>query len=298
MAAAEIRSGGDQKKLFWAIGLGVVAIIAMWWTFFGFGGSSKPQRAVGPTASPTPAQRQPTQRTNTAAVDPRDMTVVDSSIRLPAVPEPRRNIFAYYEPPPTPAPQLPTPSPSPPPPILLASISPANVYAKTEDFLLEVRGDKFSPATQITIDGRPVTTNYIGPQQLSTTVPAAVIANPGQRTILVKSSDGQLFSNPAVLTVNAPPTPNYNYIGLIGKRVNIGDTAYLQDKSSKEIISVQRGDPLSGRFKVISISDHEVVVVDTNLKIKHKLQLTNEGDKGPYPQGRPTPRVQSEDDEP
>jgi hypothetical protein len=35
--------------------------------------------------------------------------------------------------------------------------------------------------------------------------------------------------------------PNYNYVGLIGKpRYN--DTAVLQDKSSKDILNVQRGD--------------------------------------------------------
>lgn len=129
-------------------------------------------------------------------------------------------------------------------------------------------------------------------------VPAAVIANPGQRQIVVRSSDNTIFSNPVSLSVAAPPTPNYTYVGIIGKRQNIGDTALLQDKSSKEILSIQRGDVLSGRFRVTSISDHELVVVDTTLKIKHTLQLTGEGDKGPYPIGRPTPKVQSEDDEP
>jgi hypothetical protein len=129
-------------------------------------------------------------------------------------------------------------------------------------------------------------------------VPAAVIANPGQRQVVVRSSDGALSSNQLSLSVAAPPTPNYTYVGFIGKPRHIGDTALLQDKSSKEILSIQRGDVLGGRFRVTSISDRELVVVDTNLKIKHTLQLTNEGDKGPYPLGRPTPKVQSEDDEP
>ena len=301
MAAAEIRSSSDQKKLYWAIGLGVVALIAVWWTFFGFGGSSRQGKsAAGPTSSPSPGQTGKQQQSppNSPAVDPRDYTPVDSDITLPFVPEPRRNIFAFYVPTPTPPPKEVPASPIPTPPLLLASISPASVYAKTEDFLLEARGDKFTPAMQIVIDGRQFPTNYISPQQVSTTVPAAVIANPGQRSIKVQTSDGQLYSNPLSLAVNAPPTPNYNYVGIIGKPRHIGDTALLQDKSTKEIISVQRGDPLAVRFKVISISDHELVVVDTNLKIKHTLQLTNESDKGSYPVGRPTPKVQSEDDEP
>ena len=100
------------------------------------------------------------------------------------------------------------------------------------------------------------------------------------------------------MNVTAPPTPNYTYVGIIGKPRHIGDTALLQDKSNKEIFSVQRGDLLGGRFRVTSISDRELVVVDTNLKIKHTLALTNEGEKSRFPQGRPTPKVAAEDDEP
>jgi hypothetical protein len=98
--------------------------------------------------------------------------------------------------------------------------------------------------------------------------------------------------------VTAPPVPNYNYVGLLGKPRHIGDTAMLQDKNSKEVVSVQRGDVVGGRFRVTSIADREVVLVDTNLKIKHLLALTNDGERGSFPQGRPTPKVASEDDEP
>ena len=101
-----------------------------------------------------------------------------------------------------------------------------------------------------------------------------------------------------VTTLTPFPPPNYNYIGIIGKPRHIGDTALLQDKSNKEILGVQRGDVVGGRFRVTSISDRELVLVDTNLKIKHLIAMTNEGDKGSFPQGRPTPRVASEDDEP
>jgi len=63
------------------------------------------------------------------------------------------------------------------------------------------------------------------------------------------------------------------------------------------MLNVQRGDLLGGRFRVTSISEKEVVLTDTNLKIKHELALTNQGEKG-NPLQRPTPRVESEDDEP
>jgi hypothetical protein len=96
--------------------------------------------------------------------------------------------------------------------------------------------------------------------------------------------------------VAAPPTPNYSYIGIIGTHKFV-DTAILQDKASKETLNVQRGDILGGRFRVTSISEKEIVLVDSNLKVKHTLAMTTQGDRG-NPLQRPTPRVDSEDDEP
>jgi len=299
MAAAEIRTSSDQKKLFWAIGLGIVAIIALWWVFIGFGSSRPPVRTSSASSAPSPAPRNasPAQRSQ-PELNPFDLTPVEVGISRPLVAEPGRNIFAFYVPTPKPSPLPPTPTPTKPPEILLASTSPSSAVAQTEEFSLEVRGDKFTPTVSIMIEGRPFPTKYISPQQLSTTVPASVIANPGSRKIEVKSGDGSIFSNTLSLSVTAPPVPNYIFVGIIGKPRHIGDTALLQEKSTKEIVSAQRGDVIGGRFRVTSISDREMLVVDTSLKIKHPLKLTNEGDKGGYPLGRPTPKVQSEDDEP
>jgi hypothetical protein len=180
--------------------------------------------------------------------------------------------------------------------VLLASISPANVYAKTGDFTLELSGDKFVPQMRVVIDNNELSTRYINPQQLSASVPAAMIASPGARQVMVRSGDARLYSNTQTISVAAPPTPNYSYIGIIGTPKYI-DTAILQDKSSKETLNVQRGDLLGGRFRVTSISEKEVVVVDSNLKVKHTLAMTSQGDRG-NPLQRPTPRVESEDDEP
>ena len=63
------------------------------------------------------------------------------------------------------------------------------------------------------------------------------------------------------------------------------------------MINAYRGDVLGGRFRVTSISEKELVLVDTNLKIKHTIAMS-EADKGGGPLSRPTPRVDSEDDEP
>jgi len=203
-------------------------------------------------------------------------------------------------PPPAPSPtaQQPTPTPTPPPPLLLASVSPSNVYARSADFKLEVAGDKFTPATKIYLDGRELQTSYISPQQLSANVTAAMIAAPGSRNVIVRSADNSLYSNPAMLSIAAPPTPNYVYVGIISPHTRVEDTALVQDKSNKNILNVHRGDVLSGRFRVTSISEKELVMTDTTLKIKHTLAMA-EGDKSAgNPLTRPTPRVESEDDEP
>jgi hypothetical protein len=148
------------------------------------------------------------------------------------VPEPARNIFAFYEKPvalPTPV-VTPTSTPTPTPPVLLAAISPPNVYAKTADFTLEVTGDKFTPEMRIFVDGRELATKYKGPQQMSAPMTAAMIAVPGLRQVGVR-------------------TP-------------------------------------------------EIVFIDTNLKIKHTLSMTEGERTAGAPSSRPTPRVDAEDDEP
>jgi hypothetical protein len=180
--------------------------------------------------------------------------------------------------------------------VLLANLSPATVFARTSDFTLEVAGDKFTPQMRVVIDGNELPTRFLGPQQVSATVPAALIANPGARQVMLRSADGKLYSNSATLNIGAPPTPNYTYVGIIGTPRYI-DTAILQDKSSKEILNIQRGDLLGGRFRVTSISEKELVLIDNNLKIKHTLAFSTQGERG-NPLQRPTPRVESEDDEP
>lgn len=304
MQVSDLRNPNERNKLILAAGLGIVALVFLWWTFFGFGGGSNPQ-STRPTAQASPGSP------NRGIARPSPQTVVefkgDDLERLRPInvsgtpisaPDAKRNIFVYYEPPkPTPKVSIvPTPTPTPPPPVLLATLSPNNVYARTGDFTLEVSGDKFSPQLRVIIDNNDLPTRYVNPQQLTASVPAALIANPGSRQVSVRTPDGSLYSNSQSLSISAPPTPNYSYIGIIGTPKYI-DTAILQDKATKDTLNVQRGDLLAGRFRVTSISEKEVVVVDSNLKVKHTLSMTVANERG-GPQARPTPRVDSEDDEP
>lgn len=303
MQLTDIRNPNERKKLIGAGILGMLAIALLWWTFVGFGapakvsptGGSDPKTSASNRSASSKGQSQSVVEVREDILD--QLRPVNFEYSLPYAQEPKRNIFVYYEPPkkleiiPTP----PTPTPTPTPPVLLAGLSPANVFARTGDFKLEISGDKFTAQLKVLIDNNEVPTRYISPQQVSATVAAVVIANPGARQVMLRSSDGTLYSNSAALTVAPPPIPNYNYVGIFGTVRHI-DTAIVQDKASKEILNIQRGDLLEKKFRVTSISEKELILVDNNLKIKHTLAFSNQGERG-NPLQRPTPRAEGEDDE-
>jgi hypothetical protein len=288
----------EKKKMIAAAVLGVAAIAVLGYVFFG--GSSTRTTTTNAIARSSPT---PTRITSTPPLSAADNVPDDPSVFQPvayngtsaAAAEADRNIFAYYEPPPVQVkvPYVPTPTPVPPPPLTASSLMPNSIYARTGDFSLQIMGDKFTPALHITIDGRDLPTRFINAQQLFTTVPSALITNPGPRQVSVRSNDGKLYSNIITLTVTPPPVPNYNYIGIIGKP-RFNDTAVLQDKSSKDLINVQRGDVLGGRFRVNSISEKEIVLVDTTLKIRHTIGFTADASTT-NPQFRPPVRVSDEE---
>ena len=307
MPLVDLSKPGEKKKLIFAGVLGLAAIITLWWVLIGFD-SGTPKTTPRAAASPTPQPRnaQNTQRPTGPGPVPevKDLAVYTEVLYQPAsynAPEARRNIFSYYVPPPkpSPAPSVATPTPTPPPPVLLASVSPSNVYARTGDFKLEAAGDKFTPEMRIFVDGRELPTAYKNPQQLSATISASFIASPGVRSVVIRTPDNRLYSNDATINVAAPPVPNFTYVGIISPQNRVADTALVQDKSNRNILTVYRGDVVGGRFRVTSISDKELVLTDTSLKIKHTLAMS-EGDKSAAggPLSRPTPRVDAEDDEP
>lgn len=306
MQLVDLTKPGEKKKLIVAGALGLGAILVLWWVLIGF--DSGTPIASKPRPTPTPPQRGgPPARPGSGSAPQAEAAVADLTAYTEVVyqhssysaPEARRNIFAFWEPivKTTEAPTPPTPTPTPPPPVLLASVSPSNVYARTADFKLELAGDKFSREMRVFVDGRELPTTYISPQQLATTIPATMISSPGVRNVEVRTADNSLYSAQLQINVADPPKPNYTYIGIIGTPSRVGDTALVQDRNNKNIVSVYRGDVLGGRFRVTSISEKELVVTDTTLKIKHVMAMS-EGDRGPGPLARPTPRVDAEDDEP
>lgn len=281
------KNPNEKKKMIAAAVLGLSAILVLGYLFLGGSSSTPTAKGPQPKATPTPRVTKAPDVPDATSDDLASLHEINYPRAIPAVAEANRNIFAYYVPPPprpTPPPQ---PSPVPTPPLVANSVSPQSVYARTGDFSLQVMGDKLVPGVNIVLDGRVMQTRYINAQQLATTVTSEMIANPGSRQIVLKNANGSLYSNPVNLIVTPPPVPNFNYVGLIGKRT-FNDWAVLQDKNSKEFINVQRGDVVGGRFRVTSISDKEVMLVDTSLKIRHTITFTTEAANSP---GRPTRRT-------
>ena len=285
----------EKKKMIAAAVLALVAIVVLAYVFFG-GSTSKPSNnqvtLTKPSPSPRPGYVPP-------PVEGQDDLIKEVSYSgpHPDVSEGSRNIFAYYEPPPpTPKPaNISTPTPTPTPPVMISSLAPPTVFAGTPaDFTLQVSGDKFTPAVHVNLDGRDLPTRFINSQQLFATVSQSLIRNAGVRQVTARSDDGKLYSNTLALNISDPPRPNYTYVGIIGKP-RFNDTAVLQEKGTKEFIRVQRGDPVGGRFKVVSISEKEVVLIDATLKIQHHLGFTT--DQNPNTGYRPPP-ARAVDDEP
>ena len=302
MALVEAKNPAERKKLIVAIVLGSIAIISIAYMLFGSSSSNTNRNSNSnkPTAQVSPSPRSTIPKLGEMSTDDSaQLAPVVWPVAPPAVPEAGRNVFAYYVPPtPTPTPP-PTPPPTPTPPqpnLILSSISPVNVYAHTGDFNLDVMGDKFTPDTRIYVGGAELQTRFVSPQQLSAKVPAQIISFEGAREIKVQSRDGKLFSNTATLNVMPAPVPNYIFIGVQVRR-GANDQAILKEKNGNELLTVQRGDIVGGRFRVTSISPREVALTDTSLKIKHTLPFVSGGSTNPG-QPRYTPPPTTEEGEP
>ncbi|MCA1593192.1 MAG: hypothetical protein LC754_11180 [Acidobacteria bacterium] len=274
MALFEGKTPAERNKTIAALALGAIALIVLGRMFFG---SSGPGTQTG--TRPTPTPRRTVQQNATNTTDDIDPNVVMTPIvwggtRVGGA-EAGRNIFAYYARPVGPVnpaggatPTPPPPTPTPTPPLNMASLSPSSVYARTSAFTLQISGDKFTPATRVYLDGQEAPTEYKSPQQLTANVPAALIAAPGARQVMVRTPDNQLYSNTATLNVMQPPVPTYTYVGFIARKRN--EAAVLKNQKG-DLVSVQVNDTIEGRFRVAAISERSVDLVDKELSIKHTL---------------------------
>lgn len=288
--------------------LGGLAVLTLVYTFGGmFVGGRKTTVTVSVSPTPT-ATVTSSSGTQTSTIQTLSQDQINSEwltrpvVYIPGAfyaPDAGRNIFAFYEPPaPTPYVALPvaektlpipTPAtPTPTPPILLGYVSPQSVYAGSNNFRLEVNGDKFTPDSLIIWNGSQIPTNYVSAQKLTADISANLIAGEGQRSIEVRTPDGRLYSNPVMMNVQTPPKPNYQYIGMIARRRSNNDTAYLQETNKPTPFGMRLNDVV-GRFRMVSISVNEVIMEDTSLGFRHKLPLARPSSAGGGGGGQTTP---------
>lgn len=308
MALFEGKTPAERNKIIAALVFGVVAVFLVGRMLFGSSGPSATTSNVNkvrPTPRPNVVRGAADAQGEEIEVPLQPVVVETASY---AGGEPGRNIFAFFartdatatsggtlvEPP------TPTPTPVPPPPLNVSSIAPQSVYAQTGDFRLQISGDKFTPAVRVYVGETEVPTQFGGAQQLTATVPAALISAAGTRTVAVRTPDSALYSNTATLNVMPPPTPNYTYIGYIGRQRYQNETAVLRDQKN-EIVSVKIGDIVGGRFRVTGIRAQAVEVTDTQLNIKHTLNYVETKQAGgPVPPRsippQPPPRSDDEPD--
>lgn len=285
MAFLQDKTPAERKKLIWAAALCAAAIFVLAYNFGFFSSSTRTTSRNQNTRRPNTLRSSPApgnllspatvRETENAQTPPQPVIFIRSS---PNPLETGRNIFAFYTQPTrnlvnSGVQTVPTETPTPPPPpLILASVSPPTVYARTGEFTLEVSGDKFTPATRIFFGGSELPTQFRSPQQLAATVPAALIAAPGPREIVVRTPDNVLFSNVSSMNIVQPPTPQYTFVGFQGSRGS--DTAVLRATSNNELVSVQRGDLVGGRFRVLGISRRSIEFADRELNLRHTLPFT------------------------
>jgi len=287
----------ERNKIIAAAGLGTLSLIALFWAFGpSFGTGAKV--IIAPTPSPAKVASSPKPESNGKFNLPSDdqQIFTDSTTEIvyrgmtPPAPDAGRNIFAFYEPPPpgqaTPVPiQTKTPTPTPTPPVQIAYVMPQNVYAGSAGFRMEINGDRITPDLQVYFNQSQMPTTYVSPQKLVTEIPAALIASEGQKDVLVQSPDGKIFSNRVYFNVQAPPRPQFTYVGMIARKRYNNDTAYFMEQGKQLPTAARLNDVVSGRFRLMSISSEETVVEDVNLGFRYKLALVKTGPPSVGPSG-------------
>lgn len=290
MKLFEGKSPTERNKIIAAMVLGVLALFSLIFAFgpglFSGGGSANVTVKVSPTPKPAEAPGANSDNFRLPTVDEQNAEYQSIPVVYnPAVhsaPDPGRNIFAFYEPPPpcptcpTPPPppvQPATPVPTPTPDFMLAYAMPQSAYSGSKGFRIELSGDKFDPDSRIYFEQRELRTSFVSPQKLVAEVPAEMISGPGQRQVIIQTPDGRKRSNQLIFQVQEPPKPQFQYIGMIGRKRYNNDTAYFQEQGQQTPISARLNDVVGGRFRLLSISAEETVFEDVNLGFKHKVAL-------------------------
>lgn len=313
MKLFEGKTKSERNKLIAAMVLGAACLIVL---FFAFGrgifGGKTTTVAVKPSPSP--------KKTNSANTNPGDLDMPSLEQQMldmttqPVVyepsrfgaPDPGRNIFAFYEPP-KPTPYVPTPevikppppqTPTPTPDIILAAVNPQSVYAGSNGFRLEIAGDRFTPDTKIYFDQQELPSSFISGQRMTADIPGVLIRNEGNPSIMAQTADGMKRSLPMQMTIQPPPKPTFQYIGMIARKRANNDTAYFKEPGKEQPMSARLNDIVGGRFRLVSISAEKTVLQDVSLEFNRvtlplytpPATASSGGQPGGFPPGRPPDR--------
>lgn len=287
MQVVEIKNPTERNKMIAAALLGVLALSALYFAFGRSMFSSSTSVNVKVSPSPKPSV---TPSKDTFKIPSKEEQIFDN-VTTPVVyrpgsssaPDAGRNIFAFYEPPartpyiPTPLPPVktpPPPTPTPTPDILVANVNPQSVYAGAKAFRLEIDGDHFTPDSHIYWSQTEMPTTFVSPQRIYADIPGNLISQDGPRQIIVQTPDGKKYSNQMILTVQAPPVPAIQYIGMIGRKRYNNDTAYFLETGKTTPFGARLNDVVGGRFRLINIAPAQVTFEDTSLGFKHTVSLT------------------------
>ncbi|MEO6654539.1 MAG: IPT/TIG domain-containing protein [Pyrinomonadaceae bacterium] len=304
MTIFEGKTQTEKNKLIAAAVLGVVALAALYMAFGrNLFGSTATSVTVKTSLTPKPGATPGAVRNEAVlpTVDEQNFVYQTTPVVYQPgnsfAPDPGRNIFAFYEPPP-PTPYVPTPipvvivkppSPTPTPIFLATLINPQTAFAGSRSFRLEVGGERFTPDARIYFNQTEMPTTFVNPQKVVADIPANMIAQEGPRQIIVQTPDGRAYSTQLMFTVQAPPRPGFEYIGMIGRKRYNNDTAYLLENGKTQPFGARLNDIVSGRFRLVDISPTEVVFDDISLGFRHKIAISQgpSGSGGPPLRGQP-----------
>jgi hypothetical protein len=283
----EGKSPAERNKIIAAGVLGLLALTSLWFAFGGsfFGGSKTTVTVSTPTPKPGVSATRELEEVKMPSKAEQNFAYESTAISYRPgnfyAPDPGRNIFAFYEPPP-PTPYSPTPAvivtpppptPTPTPPYLASFVTPQSVYAGSKSFRLEVSGDKFDADSRIFFNNNELPTSFVNPQRLNAMIPANLIAGEGTAQVIIRSPDGVKYSLPQMVSIQAPPKPQFQYIGMIARKRANNDTAYLMEQGKQTPTGIRLNDVVSGRFRLVSISSEETVFEDVNLGFRHRVVL-------------------------
>ncbi|MEO6051717.1 MAG: hypothetical protein ABIP78_10355 [Pyrinomonadaceae bacterium] len=305
MTIFEGKTQTEKNKLIAAAVLGVVALAALYMAFGRnlFGGTTT-SVTVKTSPTPRPVVSPGTVQNDTALPTFDEQNFVYQTTPVfyqpgnSSAPDPGRNIFAFYEPPP-PTPNVPTPeplvivkppSPTPTPIFLATFINPQSVFAGSRSFRLEIGGDRFTPDARIYFNQTEMPTTFINGQKVVADIPANMIAQEGPRQIIVQTPNGRAYSSQLIFTVQVPPRPGFEYIGMIGRKRYNNDTAYFLEKGKTQPFGARLNDIVSGRFRLVDISPTEVIFEDVGLGFRHQIAIsqgTSTGNSGQPQRGQP-----------